>query len=329
MIYYREDIETKPLVSIVICTYNRESLIRKAIDSVLNQKIDFLIEILIGDDASTDGTRDILLNYQKRYPNIFTLLFHEKNQGTGSNWAQVVKLVNGKYIALCDDDDYWHYEYKLQKQVEVLESNNSIGLVHTNYRKYFINKEKYKEIRIKNSKTKELIFSLFDGEYTIFTSSVVFRNSLIEKYVILDDYIKYRFPIQDWITWMLIAKYTQFYHLNISTFTYCLSTNSVTRSLNYEKLVDRYENEQIMYKYICNKFPDELNYDAKRWSKYVNYIFLVFAYNTKDFKKANYYGKKINKFSLRVFCSKNILLFNIYVLLKKKTKIFFELSEVL
>ncbi len=316
MISLRKDIEKKPLVSIVICTYNREHYICRAIDSVLNQRINFSIEILVGDDASTDGTKALLLEYQNKYPEIFTLIFQKTNQSTGKNWAQLMKLVNGKYVALCDDDDYWHYENKLQAQVDLLEENEQIGLVHTNYRKKYLKSGRIKEVKIRNSKSKDLIQLLFDGEYEIFTSTVVFRNSLIEKYVNLEDYLLYDFPIQDWVTWMQIAKYTQFYHLKNSTLTYCLSKNSVTRSNNFDKLVERYEKEQVMYKYICNKFPNDLKYDEKRWNKYLNYVYLIFAFNNQDFEKANYYGKNVGKYNFRVICSKNIVFFKLYVLLK-------------
>ncbi|MDO9154176.1 MAG: glycosyltransferase [Paludibacter sp.] len=115
---------TNPLVSVVVCTCNRDQYIGSTIDSILNQKINFTIEILIGDDASADGTKEILLTYKKLYPEIFTLVFHEENQGIGRNWAGLMKLVKGKYVALCDDDDYWHYDEKLQKQIDILEETS-------------------------------------------------------------------------------------------------------------------------------------------------------------------------------------------------------------
>ena len=317
MILQRRKPENKPLVSVVLCTYNRAHYIRRSIDSVLSQKINFNIEILIGDDASTDDTKEILLDYQKRYPDIFTLLLHEKNNGTGSNWAQLMKLVQGKYVALCDDDDYWHYEEKIQKQVEILEGDISVGLVHTDFRFYYPKKNRFKEVRIKNLESNILFQSLFDGDYIIITSTVVFRSELLDKYVNLDDYIKLSFPIQDWVTWMQIANHTNFYHLDISTSTYCLSEDSVTRSKDFDSLVERYDKEQLMYKYICTKYPQELSYDENRWNRFVNKIFLAFAFNSHDFEKAHYYGRKIDNIDLHRLFSKNIVFFKIYVFLKK------------
>lgn len=316
MIFPRFNNEINPLVSVVICTYNRENYIQQTINSVLSQERDFKIEIIIGDDASTDGTRSVLLEYQKKHPEVITLLFQDENQGIAKNWASLMKLVSGKYVALCDDDDYWHNNQKLQMQVDILEKNEDIGLVYTNYRSINVKTNVIKEYKIKNKSQKKLLNALFDGEYLMMTSSVVFRNLLIQRYVNLDDYIKYNFPIQDWVTWILIAKFTNFYHLNISALTYCISTDSLSRSLDFDKVVSKYEKEHIMYKYICDKFPQDLIYNEDRWNDYVNNIYLIFAYNAGDYTLAKLYGKKLKNNRIKVLCSKNKLFFNTYLGLK-------------
>jgi glycosyltransferase involved in cell wall biosynthesis len=317
MISFRKNIENTPLVSVIICTYNREQYLSKAIDSVIEQTINFSIEIIVGDEASTDGTKEILLNYQKKYPELFTLCFHKINQGIGKNWASLMKLVKGKYVALCDDDDYWHYKLKLKKQVDILENDESIGLVHSNYRTENLKTGKFKEVKIQNPNSKDLLHLLFEGKYKIFTSTVMLRYSVIQKYVNLDDYFKYNFPLQDWVTWMLIAKYTKFFHLKISTLTYCLSDYSITRPISLEILKDKYEKDKIMYKYLCDKFSDELVYNEKEWIRFVNSRILSFAFKTADYQLAYLYGKKSKKINIKVIHSRNRLLFNFYLLMKK------------
>ncbi len=317
MILYRQNFQVKPLVSVVLCSYNRANYIVRAIDSILNQKTEFSYEILVGDDASTDESVEILQNYKNKYPEIFTLILHDKNNGAGSNWAQLMKIASGRYIALCDDDDYWHDTSKLQKQVEVLENDSSIGLVHTNFRYYYPLKKRFREIKIKNSNSKPIFQALFDGDYMIITSTVVFRRELLDKYVNLDDYIKLNFPTQDWVTWMQIAKYTNFFHLPASTTTYCLSDESVTRSRDFTVLTERYEKEKKMYKYVCDKFPDNVTFDNYRWEQHVNKIFLAFSYNMHDFRKAKFYGKKLHKTTLRVLFSQNKLFFKIFLYVKE------------
>jgi glycosyltransferase involved in cell wall biosynthesis len=308
------------LVSVVICSYNRKKFIAQAIECVLNQKRYFPIEIIVGDDGSTDGTRELLTTYKEKYPEIFVLLFQDKNLGIGGNWATTVKLTRGKYIALCDDDDFWHNEQKLQKQIEILENNAEIGLVHTDYRT-LDEKGNVKEKQVKNAETDNLLLSLFNGKYFNLTSCSVFRKSLLDDYVNLDDYVKYEFPIQDWNTWMLIAPYTRFYHLPESTVTYRLTSNSVSRCDNndYDKLIRKYAKEKIMYKYLIDKFPNDLQYDENRYDSYVNCLLLRLAYKSKDYSKAKEFAFRPieNSKSLQVRCAKNRLLFYLFCFAQK------------
>lgn len=114
---------TQPLVSICTLTYNHEKYISKAIDSFLIQKTDFTFEIVIGEDCSTDGTREIVFNYAKKYSDIINVVTSRENVGINENARRTVNACTGKYIAFCEGDDYWHDKYKLQKQVDFLESN--------------------------------------------------------------------------------------------------------------------------------------------------------------------------------------------------------------
>jgi len=311
------------LVSIVVCCYNRKNYIGQCLDSILAQKRNFPIEVIIGDDGSTDGTRDLLLEYKQKWPDIFVLQFQEKNLGIGGNWATTVKIGRGRYIALCDDDDYWHNEYKLQKQIDILENNSAIGLVHTDYRT-LDEKGKLEEKKVKNIENDDLIQLLFKGKYSNLTSSCVFKKELLDKYVDLDDYVKYNFPIQDWNTWILIAKYTTFSHLPESTVTYRITSDSTSRPINYEKLSDKYAKEKIMYKYLCDKFPDDLPFNEKGWDSYVNHLLFSLAYKRKDFRKAKEYAKLLgNKKSLKIWSTKNRLFFELFYFGKKiKNKYF-------
>lgn len=122
-----------PLVSIWMVTYNHESFIEKAIKSVLMQETNFEYKLLIGDDFSTDKTREICKRYQEEFPDKIRLFFHESNLGALQNgiymYDQCFKS-NSKYVAMLEGDDYWTDPQKLQKQVDFMESNDGYA-AHT------------------------------------------------------------------------------------------------------------------------------------------------------------------------------------------------------
>lgn len=122
-------------VSINCITYNQVSYIENTIKSFLNQKTNFKFEILIHDDASTDGTSDIIERYSKKYPELIKPIIQKENQySKGFRRVDYFngKRANGKYIALCEGDDYWCDEFKLQKQYDYLEKNTNCSMVFSN-----------------------------------------------------------------------------------------------------------------------------------------------------------------------------------------------------
>ena len=125
------------LVSISCITYNHSAYIRQCLDGMLMQQTTFGFEILIHDDCSTDGTDDIIREYVSRYPQIIKPLFEEENQyQQGKPIGTIVwnlPRAKGKYIAMCEGDDYWTDPLKLQKQVDFMEANPEYGLCYTDY----------------------------------------------------------------------------------------------------------------------------------------------------------------------------------------------------
>jgi len=123
-----------PLVSVSLVAYNQEPFIRQAIESVLIQDVDFRYEIVIHDDASTDNTADIILEYAEKFPDIITPIIQTKNKfsgGTEINASITIPKANGKYIAFLEADDYWIDRNKLSYQTRFLESNPNISMCFT------------------------------------------------------------------------------------------------------------------------------------------------------------------------------------------------------
>lgn len=114
---------TQPLVSIASITYNHEQYIAQAIESWLMQNVNFPIEIVIGDDCSADNTPLIIKEFQKKHPELIRIISTERNVGMMPNFIRTLEACKGKYIALCEGDDYWTDPNKLQVQVDFLKTN--------------------------------------------------------------------------------------------------------------------------------------------------------------------------------------------------------------
>ncbi len=167
-------------VSIGILTYNQAHFIGQAIEGVLAQKTTFPFEILVGDDCSTDNTREVVLEYQKKYPDIVKPVFHVKNLGQNGlhNTIQTLKKGTGEYIAVHDGDDYWIDPLKLQKQVDFLDRHTHFVACFTNA---YIRYEDGSAEEILNPSDQKSTITIDDlvGEDEIWfmaTSSVLFRR---------------------------------------------------------------------------------------------------------------------------------------------------------
>lgn len=123
--------EARPVVSVGMLTFNHARYVLTAINSVLGQRADFDIELVIADDGSTDGTTEIVLDAQRRHPGVIRVLGSDENQGMHANFLRLLGSLRGSYTAFCDGDDYWTDPSKLARQVQLLTSNPGLGLVHS------------------------------------------------------------------------------------------------------------------------------------------------------------------------------------------------------
>ena len=126
--YRRGLMDEKPLVSILCITYNHGEFIAQALDSFLMQKVNFKFEIIVGEDCSDDGTLQIIQRYCNDYPELLTVVTSETNVGMSHNFLRTIKKARGKYVAICEGDDYWIDSSKLQRQIDALEENQDCDL---------------------------------------------------------------------------------------------------------------------------------------------------------------------------------------------------------
>jgi glycosyltransferase involved in cell wall biosynthesis len=110
-------------VSVAMITYNHECFIRQALNSVLTQRVNFDYEIVVGEDCSTDGTRAILMDFYRRYPERVVPILHDQNVGALRNFQTTLAACRGQYLAIVEGDDYWSCEDKLQRQVNFLDQH--------------------------------------------------------------------------------------------------------------------------------------------------------------------------------------------------------------
>lgn len=174
--------EIKPMVSVVMITYNHEAYINEAIEGVLMQVADFPIELIIADDCSPDKTQEIVQGYIDTHPKGHWIKYtrHEQNKGMMPNFVWALKQAKGEYIALCEGDDYWTDPLKLQKQVDFLEENEDFsGCAHRRKSVFMQDRIVRKKQMHENLENKivseEDLFSIYPFQ----TATFVFRKSAI------------------------------------------------------------------------------------------------------------------------------------------------------
>lgn len=179
----------KPLVSICSITYNHAPYIRQCLDGFLMQKTNFKYEIIIHDDASTDGTAEIIKEYVEKYPDLITPIFQTENQYSKGVRGMFPKFcfprAKGKYIALCEGDDYWTDPLKLQKQVDFLEANPEYVMCGHRLSAYIQDKGDFVPFDTGINGAYELK-DLITNERFCSTLSIVFRKSVLnlKKYLL-------------------------------------------------------------------------------------------------------------------------------------------------
>ena len=237
-------------VSVCMITYNHEKYLKKAIEAVLMQKTNFDFELVIANDNSPDKTTLIVEDCINSHPNGNKIKFlnNSTNVGMMPNFINALENCTGEYIALCDGDDYWTDENKLQKQIAILDKNNDLAICF-----HPVNIDNNGTI-MKDTITKKVskittISDLVKGNY-IHTCSAVYRNNLFEK---LPDYF-HKAPVGDYFLHLLNSRHGNIYCIDALMANYRVHDTSYWSSKKQE------ERSQIWVDFLDGIMP---NFDSK------------------------------------------------------------------
>ena len=241
VVEYQNNTCKKPVVSVSIVAYQHYDYIGKCLDGALMQKTNFDFEILVGEDDSSDGTRDICIKYAKKYPNKIRLFLHSKEnkihvygKPTGHfNYRYNNYSARGKYIAFCDGDDYWVDPLKLQKQVDFLEKNPDYGMIFSDINMIDKNNKSMMTpflMKLKKLyKSGNVFWDLMENNY-INTLTTCTRKDLLLDYFnrFHDEEFAY-----DYRTWLHVATYSKIKFVNEKWAAYRVHELGVSRSNDY------------------------------------------------------------------------------------------------
>ena len=270
-------------ISVIMITYNHANYIKQSIESILDQETEFEFELIISNDNSPDHTdeivNDIILTHPKG--NLIQYYNHEKNLGMMPNFMFTLQKATGKYIALCEGDDYWTDKNKLQKQVDFLEKNQDYSICFHNVN--VLEDDILKENNIKtNIAETTTIEDLAKANY-MHTPSVVYKNNLFENFP--DYFIKA--PIGDYFLHLLNAKYGKIRYFTENMAVYRLHNTS------YWSSKQQLERENIWIDFIENI---KINFDKNVQKILSNQIYKIRKNQLKGIKKIQF---KIDSFFKR------------------------------
>ena len=269
-----------PVLSVCLITYNHQNYITQAIESVLKQKTNFKYEIIIADDFSIDNTREILIYFKNKYPDIIKLILRDKNLGAHKNWMDLLFLPNTKYISYLEGDDFWIDELKLQKQFDFLERNKDFVLCAANSVKIKDNiilnnddSKTYSRNTILNS-----INLLVDFTFNpIPSAGILFRKSILEK---LDFSFIQKCTFGDWPLLIEFSQKGKIYFFSEVFSAYRITEKGHHTGVNTKeqkrRIIEFYNN--VSYKYpelsvICQQQVDKV---LDEFSEYIGYEWGVF-----------------------------------------------------
>ena len=231
----RNILAEKIQVTVVCLAYNHENFIADAIESILMQKTDFAFELLIHDDASTDHTASIIKSYEEKYPSIIRAIYREENMYSKGFETEkwLIKQSTGQYIAMCEGDDYWLSEHKLQKQFDYMQQHPNVSLCVHNAKEIDAQTKKLKGYcRPSKSSKFFTVEEIILGDGGLFaTNSMFFRKQLAIKDYAFMDYA----PVTDYAYAIMLGLQGDVYYLDECLSVYRVNVPNSWTSVHFAK----------------------------------------------------------------------------------------------
>jgi glycosyltransferase involved in cell wall biosynthesis len=288
----------KPLVSVQMLAYNHAPHIRKAVEGVISQRTDFPFELIIGEDCSTDGTRDIVFGYERAYPEIVRVVTSEENVGMHRNVLRTQEACRGDILAFCEGDDFWHDPLKLQTEVDFLVQNPEYGLTHCNYDTYEVATGRLR----RNAITCQIPLQ-DDRAYVevllrrrrIMTLTVCVRRNLLEAVVREQpECTDETWPMGDTQRWLEICRLTKVKYFPKAMATYNFLEESASQSRDPVKAFRFTEKAGELIFHYLKKYPIQPELE-KQVRQRIGREVLAMAYLASDRDKASYWLRQLRE----------------------------------
>ncbi len=219
----------QPLISVFMLAYNHEKYISQAIQSILDQKTDIAFELVIGEDCSTDNTRAIILDFQQRYPQIIRVIENTTNVGMHENFLRTLFSCTGKYLCICEGDDYWEHPDKLNIQYQFMESHPEYVLVCGNHKRYIDNEKRFERGDAVSVSDHDISFEKLSRFNCITTATIMFRN-VLKRSDFGDDF--YSIISCDWYLYMKLLNHGKIRFINHVFAVYRINDGSINGRTN-------------------------------------------------------------------------------------------------
>lgn len=279
-------------ISVAVIAYNQQDTIRQTIDSILMQKGDFQLELVIGEDCGTDNTLDICKQYACKYPDTIKVLPNTHNLGIMANYARTIRACTGDFVADIAGDDFYIDDHAFEKQMNYLLAHPEVGVMASNGYRYYIRRNKLVEglnptITSENDGAKQFFFNPgYKGGVYFKPVGMMVRRELFQ-YVDFDEIIRRKLPVEDYPMQAIFSQHTHFACLPDLLVTYRIYKESATfLSINHPMFLEYHKGLMDTRRYLNELFPVDACVTEAQMADYLFYKeFLLYLHNLQ-YRKA-------------------------------------------